>query len=324
MQAIRMHETGGPNVLMLEETATATPNGGEVLIKVAAAGINYADLLQRQGVYPRAGGMPAILGFEVAGTVATLGPDVDGPAPGTRVVAGLGGGGGYAEYAVAPAATVFPIPDNVGFASATALFVQGLTAFGLLDDAAKLREGESVLVHAAAGGVGSLAVQLAKLLGAGTVIGTASSAEKLDLVRRLGADVAINYTDLNWSEQVNEATGGLGASIILDAVGGEIGQQSLDHLAVQGRLVVYGASSGQPVMFAAQQLVGKNQAVIGYSIGGAMSPEQRAEAMRALLGFVAEDRLHIVVGQTFPLRDASHAHRAMAERRTTGKVVLLV
>jgi NADPH2:quinone reductase len=219
---------------------------------------------------------------------------------------------------------VFPIPDKVDFASATALFVQGLTAYGLLRDAAKLHEGESVLIHAAAGGVGSLAVQLSKLLGAGTVIGTASSAEKLDLVRRLVADVAFNYTDPNWSVQVNEATGGQGTNIILDAVGGEIGQQSLSHLAAQGRLVVYGAASGQPTMFAAQQLAGKNQAVIGYSIGTAMSLEQRAEAMRALLGYVAEDRLHIVVGKTFPLRDAAQAHRAMAERRTTGKVVRLV
>jgi len=322
MKAVRMHQIGGPDVLTLEEIATPVPGAGEVLIKVAAAGINYADLMQRQGVYPVAGGMPAILGFEVAGTVAALGTDVDAPLVGTRVVVGLMGGG-YAEYAVAPAATVVPIPDDLDFASATALFVQGLTAYGLLHDAAKLQAGESVLIHAAAGGVGSLAVQLAKLMDASMVVGTASSASKLEVVRRLGADVTVNYAEPNWSEQINEATGGEGVHVILDAVGGEIGQQSLDRLGSHGRFVVYGAASGQPTMFAAQQLAGNNQAVIGYSMGGAMAPERMAEAMRELLHYVVEDRLQIVVGHTFPLIEAAEAHRAMAERRTTGKVVLV-
>ena len=322
MKAVRIHKTGDPDVLSLEEIATPVPGAGEVLIKVAAAGINFADLLQRQGVYPIAGGIPAVLGFEVAGTIVAHGEDVDSPPVGTRVVTGLMGGG-YAEYAVVPAATVVPIPDNLDFASATALFLQGLTAYGLLHDAAKLQPGESVLVHTAAGGVGSLAVQLAKLMGAGTVIGTASSPSKLEFIRRIGADVAINYAEGDWNEQIKGATGGQGVDVILDAVGGEIGQQSLAHLAPGGRLVVYGNAGGQPTMLAAQQLTGNNQAVIGYSMGSAMSPQHMTESIRELLHYVVEDQLQIVVGQTFPLADAAAAHRAMAERRTTGKVVLL-
>lgn len=323
MKAIRIHENGGPKVLTPEEVPTPTPNAGEVLIKVAAAGINYADLMQRQGVYPVPATLPAILGFEVAGTVAALGDGVTAPSIGTRVVAGLAGGGGYAEYAVAPATIVFPLPDNLAFPEATALFVQGLTAYGLLRESGHLQEGESVLVHAAAGGVGSLAVQLAKLMGASIVIGTASTPEKLDLVRQLGADAAINYTAGDWIEQVMGATDKQGAHIILDAVGGEIGSRSVDVLAQGGRLVVYGAASGQPTMIAAQQLAFKEQSVTGFSMGAGTPLERMAAAMQALLGYVAEDQLQIIVGQTFPLAKAAEAHRAMGERRTTGKVVLL-
>lgn len=322
MKAIRMHATGGPKVLVMDEIDQPTPGTGEVLIKVAAAGINYADLMQRQGVYPRPAPLPSILGFEVAGTIAAHGPGVDAPPVGTRVVAGLSGGGGYAEYAVAPAMTVFPIPDTLHFPQATALFVQGLTAYGLLRDAGQLEPGESVLVHAAAGGVGSLAVQLAKLMGAGTVVGTASSPEKLDLIHQLGADVAINYTAPDWMDQVMAATGGQGASMILDAVGGAVGSRGLDVLGQGGRLVVYGAASGEPTMIAAQQLAFKGQTVTGFSMGAGTPPEQLAVWMQALLSYIAEGQLNIIVGQTYPLAQAAAAHQAMSERRTTGKVVL--
>lgn len=323
MKAIRFHAHGDPSVLRYEEAPTPEPGPGEVLVQVAAAGINYADLLQRQGVYPITGDLPAILGFEVAGTVVAHGADVSAPAIGTRVLAGLGGGG-YAEYVVAPAPAVVPLPDSLGFPEAAALFLQGLTAYGLLQDAGRLQSGETVLVHSAAGGVGSLAVQLARLLGAGRVIGTASNAEKLDLVRRLGADAAVNYSQPGWVEQVLAATDEQGADIVLDAVGGEIGAQSLALLGRGGRLVVYGAASGQPTLVPAQQLSFKGQSVIGYSMGALMTPAQIAARARELLGFVAAQRLKLIVGQTYPLRDAALAHQAMAERRTTGKLVLLV
>ncbi len=323
MKAIRIHETGGPEVMHLEEIDAPTPKAGEILIKVAAAGINYADLAQRAGTYLTRTRTPMTLGIEVAGTVADLGPGVNSPPQGTRVVAFCGGG--YAEYAIAQANMVIPIPPDIDFAHAAVLPVQGITAYQLLRESARIQPGESVLVHAAAGGVGTLAVQLAKLMGAGTVIGTASSAGKLDLVRRLGADVAINYTENNWVEQVLDATGGKGVDIILEMVGGQIAEQSLRCLAPFGRMVVFGAASGQIAQFSGIQLMYKNQAIIGYWLTSQLSrPERIALAITELMQYLSSGKLNIVVGQTFPLAEAAEAHRAIAERKTQGKVVLLV
>lgn len=193
MKAIRIHELGGPEVMHLEEIAIPTPSAGEVLIKVAAVGVNYADLMQRQGAYLTPTHTPMTPGFEVAGTVEALGPGVTFPTPGTRVIAFANGG--YAEYTTAGASMVIPIPDTLDFPHAAAFAVQGLTAYQLLRESSHLQRGESVLVHAAAGGVGTLAVQLARLMEAGKVIGTASNEAKLDLIRKLGADVAIDYNE---------------------------------------------------------------------------------------------------------------------------------
>jgi|SRR5579859_1226767 len=323
MKAIRINETGGPEVMHLEEVETPTPKEGEVLIKVAAAGINYADLAQRQGAYLTRTHTPTTLGLEFAGSVAALGAGVSTPAKGTRVMAF--GEGGYAEYALAQAATTIPIPPNLDFAHAAAFPVQGITAYQLLREAARISPGESVLVHAASGGVGTLAVQLAKLMGAGAVIGTASNSDKLELARRLGADAAINYTQENWVEQVKNATSGQGADIILEMVGGQIAEQSLQCLAPYGRMVVYGAASGQIVQFSGIQLMYKNQAIIGYWLTSQMSRSDRiAMAAMELMQYLASGKLEIIVGQAFPLAEAAEAHKAIAERKTMGKTVLLV
>lgn len=323
MKAIRIHELGGPEVLRLEDVETPTPKEGEVLIKVAAAGVNYADLAQRQGTYLTRTRTPLIMGAEVAGTIAALGSGITSPAVGTRVVAF--GNGGYAEYTVASANTVIPIPDNLAFPQAAAFPVQGLTAYQLLRESAHIGSGESVLVHAAAGGVGTLAIQLAKLMGAGTVIGTASNATKLDLVRSLGADTTINYTESNWVEQVKNATGGRGADIILEMVGGDIAEKSLQCLAPFGRMVVFGAASGQVTQFSGIQLMYKNQSIIGYWLTAWLSrPDRIAVAAQELMQYLAQGKLKIIVDHTFPLAQAAEAHRAIAARTTTGKVVLLV
>lgn len=322
MKAIRINETGEPEVMHLEEIEKPTPNAGEVLIKVAAAGINYADLAQRQGAYLTRTRTPMTMGFEVAGTVEALGPDVQAPAIGTRVAAF--GNGGYAEYTTAQASSVIPIPDTMDFAQAAAFPVQGITAYQLLHESARLQHGESVLVHAAAGGVGTLAVQLAKLMGAGTVIGTASNQQKLDLARKLGADVTINYGESNWYEQVKSATNGQGADVILEMVGGTIADQSLQCLAPFGRMVIYGAASGDIAQFSGIQLMYKNQSIIGYWLTAWMSrPDRIAAAIQDLIRYLSSGNLQIVVGHTFPLAQAADAHRTIAERRTTGKVVLL-
>ncbi len=323
MKAIRINETGGPEVMHLEEIETPIPGEGEVLIKVAAAGVNYADLAQRQGAYLTRTRTPMTLGVEVAGTVAALGPGVSTPAEGGRVVAYVNGG--YAEYALAQATTVIPIPPSLDFPQAAAFPVQGLTAYQLLRESAHIQPGESVLVHAAAGGVGTFAVQLAKLMGAGIVVGTASNSSKIDLIRKLGADAAINYTEDNWVEQVKNATRGQGSDIILVMVGGEIAEQSLKCLAPFGRMVIYGAASGKIAQFSGIQLMYKNQAIIGYWLTSQLRHADRiAMAAMELMQFLASGKLQIIVGQTFPLADVAQAHQAIAERRTMGKVVLLV
>jgi NADPH:quinone reductase len=323
MKAIRIHETGGPEVMHLEDVESPTPAQGEILIKVAAAGVNYADLAQRQGAYLTRTRTPMTLGVEVAGTVAAHGPGVSAPPVGTRVIAFVQGG--YAEYAIASASTVIPIPENLDFTHAAAFAVQGLTAYQTLHESGRLQPGESVLVQAAAGGVGTLAVQLARLMGAGTVVGTASNEQKLDLVRRLGADAAINYTQNDWVEQVKQATGGRGVDVVLEVVGGPIAEQSLQCLAPFGRMVVIGAASGQRAQFSAIQLMYKNLSVVGYWLAAWLSrPDRIAAATIELMQYLATGNLQIIVGQTYPLADAAEAHRAIAERKTTGKVVLLV
>jgi NADPH2:quinone reductase len=322
MKAIRISELGGPEVMHLEEVETPTPQEGKVLIKVAAAGVNYADLMQRQGTYLTRTHTPVTLGAEVAGTIVALGSGVTTLKEGMRVAAF--GNGGYAEYTTASANMVIPIPDTLGFAEAAAFPVQGLTAYQLLRESARLQAGESVLIHAAAGGVGTLAVQLAKLMGASTVIGTASSESKRELARQLGADVVLNYTQEGWTEQVKQATGGKGADIILEMAGGEIARQSLQCLAPFGRMVVFGAASGEIVQFSGIQLMYKNQSIIGYWLTAWLSrPDRIAAASRDLMGYLASGKLHIIVGNTFPLAQAAEAHRAIAARKTTGKVVLL-
>ena len=323
MKAIRVHELGDPDVMRLEEIEKPAPREGEVLIQVAAAGINYADLSQRQGTYLTRTHVPMTPGLEVAGTVAELGPGVSTPAVGTRVAAFANGG--YAEYATAAASAVLPIPSHLDFSRAAAFPLQGLTAYQLLRESARLEQGESVLVHAAAGGVGTLAVQLARLMGAGKVLGTASRASKLELVSRLGADAAINYTEENWVEQVKQATDGKGANIVLEMVGGQIAEQSLQALAPYGRMVVFGRASGEVAQFTGVQLMYKNQAIIGYWLSAWMQrPDRIAHAVSELMRYLAAGQLEIVVGATFPLAEAAAAHRAIAARQTTGKVVLLV
>ncbi len=321
MKAIRIYRRGGPEVMQLEEMAMPTPAAGQVLIKVAAAGVNYADVGQRSGEYPNLVPLPATLGYEVAGTVVGRGPQTNGVPDGARVVALVDGG--YAEYAVADSQVVASLPDDVDFAAATAVPIQGQTAYLLLDQAARLRPGERVLVHAAAGGVGTLAVQLAKLMGAGQVFATARTPEEMALVRSLGADVALNIGDGSWVGQVMQMTQGRGLDIVLDAIGGEVGQQNLAALGRFGRMVVFGSLSNQMTGMAAQQLIRLCQSVIGYNTQ-LQSPENKARASKALLGYMASGQLKVLVNQTFPLADAAEAHRAIEAGRTTGKVVLTV
>ncbi|MEV6889479.1 zinc-binding dehydrogenase [Kribbella sp. NPDC051137] len=318
MKAIRMHGFGDPDVLSLDDVDVPRPGAGEVLLKVEAVAVTYGDIMKRSGAFGQEVQLPAGLGLEIAGTVAELGPEIAGLSVGSRVLAWVESG--YAEYAVAPAAAVVPLPDGVDLRSAAVLPVKGVTAYQTLRRAGRLRPGESVLVHAAAGGVGSLAVQLARLLGAETVIGTASSPLKLDFVRALGA-IAIDYTVGDWPEQVLKATGGRGVDLVLDSVGGGIARRSFHCLAPFGRLVTFGAAGGTPVAVDAVSLMLQNQSVTGYSLNVPSRPANTD--IRDLLDHLGAGRLEATIDLTLPLVSAPDAHRTISQRRTLGSVLLL-
>jgi NADPH:quinone reductase len=317
MKAISIHEFGGPEQLRLEAIEKPQPRADEVLIKNAAAGINYADIMLRSGTYLRNPQLPTIPGFEAAGIIEAVGANVTDWHVGQRVLA-LVGQGGYAEYAVADVSQLVPIPDGLAFGQATALLVQGLTAIALLRD---VQAGQTIVVHAAAGGVGSLLVQLAKHKGA-RVIGTASSAAKLAKAIELGADVGINYTESDWAEQVLKATNGNGADVIIEMVGGDIGRQNLKCLATYGTMIVYGSASREDFQISAGGLLANMHTVKGYYLT-LDSPYNRAQYAKELMEHIKAGRLQVMV-TAFPLARAADAHRAIEGRTTMGKVVLAI
>jgi NADPH:quinone reductase len=322
MKAIQLTKFGGPEVLKMVDLDMPEPKGHEVLIKVTAVGVNYADTARREGQYVVKTVLPFIPGAEIVGVVTAVGDQVTKIAPGTRVVT-LIESGGYAEYALADARSVIPLPDQVSDQLAVSLPLQGLSAYHILKTMGRLEEGETVLVHAAAGGVGTIAVQLAKIFGAGMVIATASTEEKLDLARELGADVGINYTEDGWVEEVLAATNGKGVDVALEMAGGEIFQQTVKCLAPFGRLVVYGAASGEHASFYPNLLMRKNQSVIGFFLPQIMrKPELLNKSMQELFTYLALGKLKLTVGGVFPLDDAANVHTLLQSRKTKGKLIL--
>lgn len=322
MKAIVVEEFGGPEVLKLAEVERPEPGEGEVSIRVRAAGINYADTMRRKNEYLKKQTLPFIPGSEVAGTVESLGSGVSNVSEGDEVVV-LGNDGGYAEYAVAPASTVIPVPEGLGFDEAAAIPLQGLTAYHLIKTTGRMTGGESVVVHAAAGGVGYLAVQMAKLMGAGKVIATASNQEKLNLAKDLGADVLIDYTEDDWPETVKEATGGHGADVILEMVGGDFPEKNLTCLAPFGRMVVFGAASGEPSSVGLFRMMRKQQTVSGFFLPWIMADQDLlTSSMGEILSWLSSGDLELNVGGRYSLDRASDAHADLEGRKTTGKLVL--
>lgn len=317
MKAIRVNELGGADKLTLEEIEKPTPKADEVLIKVGAAGINYADTMMRAGTYLTKPALPFTLGYEAAGTIESVGENVTNFKIGQRVLATTSSGG-YAEFATAKAVLTMPIPDELGFGESTALLVQGLTALGLLNET---KAGDSILIHAAAGGVGTLLVQLAKHKGL-KVIGTASSEQKLQMVADLGADFAINYTEDDWTDEVLRATEGKGVDWIIEMVGGAIVGKNLKVLAKHGTMWVYGSASNQDFKVSVLSLMAKNHTIRGYWLMNE-SVENRIKFTKELLEHLGAGRLKIQVTE-FPLENAREAHEAIENRKTTGKVVLRV
>ena len=332
MKAIQFEQHGKPDVLKLVELPKPEPVAGQVLVKVAAVGINYADTMHRIGVYPQAAPLPMIPGTDVAGVIEQLGTGFTSFNIGTRVVASLYPGassGAYAEYVVVSADRIVPIPNGVSFEASLAMLGQGWTAYLLLTQAGKLQRSESVLVHAAVSGVGSLAVQLAKRLGASQVIGLVGSPEKQVLATELGCDHVFLSSDSQWVQNLKDVTEGRGVNIILDSVGAPIVSENLQVLAPFGRFVFYGATSHQWATISSEHalhLLFNNQAFIGFAVPGFVESRTgyAVDLTAKLLSYVDRGELKVIVKDVFPLEQAAEAHQAIEERRTVGKVVLRV
>jgi NADPH:quinone reductase len=316
VRAIQMTEFGGPEVLRLAELPIPQPGPEQLLIEVTCAGVNFADTHTRTNSYVRKATLPLVPGVEVAGVRTDTGE---------RVVAMLDGSGGYAEYAVCQRGLAFPIPDGLDDATALALLVQGTTAWHLHRTAGRLQPGESVVVHSGAGGVGSLAVQLARPFGAGRVIATASSEERRALALRLGADVAIDPDPEGLTERLLDANEGKPVDVVLDMAGGETFERSYRALAHFGRIVVCGISSQEPNRVSSGSLLRHSRSVVGFYLFHCLErPGMFGEALCDLFERAARRELEVVVGGTYPLEQAAQAQIDMRERRTSGKLLLLM
>ncbi|ADG99449.1 Alcohol dehydrogenase zinc-binding domain protein [Segniliparus rotundus DSM 44985] len=332
MKAVRIHRHGQPEDLVYEDVPKPQPAAGQVLVRNEAAGINFADIDQRRNKYPFQPPLPHILGSEFAGTVESVGEGVSDVEVGERVFGFLSGAepAGYAQYVAVSANSVHPLPPGLGYAESTALLVQGLTAYFLLRDGVRLAAGDSVLIMAAAGGLGSMAVQLAKIMAAGRVIGAASTAEKRRRAIELGADESVDYTQPGWSAQVFDATGGRGVDAVLVNVGGESFTQSIASLAPFGRLSAYGgADETTPVLdFLAEFKAGrltKNQTLNFFTLYPYLhaGPAVLRPVLDELADHVESGRLLVRLGVQMSLSQAAEAHRLVENRQSTGKAVLL-
>jgi NADPH2:quinone reductase len=313
MRAIQLQEFGGPEVLQLVDLPTPTPGPGEVLVEVSRAGMNFADTHQRENSYLARATLPLIPGTEVAGVRTDTGE---------RVIA-LCGNGGYAEQVAVHEALVYPIPDGVDDGTALAMIVQGLTAWHLYKTCARVAPGESVVVIAAAGGVGSLAVQLGRHFDAGRVIAVASTDDKRALTLSLGADAAIDASPEGMKERILEANGGRPVDAVFEMAGGPVFDACLDALAPFGRLVTYGIASREQNDVRSGALMRKSRAVVGFWFMHCMGRRDMVEEPLAeLFGLAARGAIRVVVGETYPLSDAARAQVDLAERRTTGKLLL--
>ncbi|MFF1634087.1 zinc-binding alcohol dehydrogenase family protein [Leifsonia sp. NPDC058248] len=328
-----MTEQGEPEVLKEVQLPDPTPGPGEVLIRVKAAAVNFSDVMRRRGdVYPVPTSLPFVPGAEVAGTVVAVGDGVESPVVGTDVFGTVGSdtSGGYAELAVASAYNVIPVPGGLNLATASGVIVSGLAATVILADLAKLREGETVFIPAAAGGVGSYAVQIAKQLGAGTIIAGASTSEKRDIALQLGADHVVDYTTATWMDDVRAITNGRGVDVALEMSGPIRLGETLSVLAPFGRIVVYGSVSGSVNGLdtkALEQLLydpAPSQSLIGFNLGTwfAERPGQTVAALQRLVGWVSSGEVSAPSVQVLPLSEAARAHRLLESGRTTGKLVL--
>ena len=321
MKAVRVHEFGGAEVLTYEEVNDPQPASGQALVKVEASGLNYIDTYQRSGAYPVE--LPCTLGMEAAGTVSAVGEGVSAVAVGDRV-AYAGTLGAYAEQACVDADSLVPLPAGVDFEIGAAALLQGMTAHYLSHSTYELGEGHTALVHAAAGGVGLLLVQMAKRRGA-RVIGTVSTAAKEEMARNAGADEIIRYTEVDFEAEVQRLTADSGVHVVYDSVGKTTFEKSLNVLRPRGYLVLFGASSGAVGPFDPQILNSKGSLFITRPTMAHYLQSRDELLARAgdVLGWIASGEMSLHIGQRYSLAETAEAHRALQGRKTTGKVILL-
>lgn len=321
MKAIRVERTGGPEVLTLVDLPEPRPEAGQAVVRVLAVGLNYIDTYQRTGLYPLP--LPYVPGLEGAGVVTALGPGVTGLREGDRV-AWATRLGSYAEMSVVPAELLVKVPEGVDVRTAAAAMLQGMTAHFLVDGAYTLKTGDTCLVHAAAGGVGLLLIQMARQKGA-RVIGTCSTEEKAALVRGAGAHEVVLYTHQDFEAEARRVTDGRGVDVVYDSVGQATFEKSLSSLRPRGMMVLFGQSSGpvapfNPAVLAQKGSLFLTRPTLFHYIADRASLERRAGDV---LSAVAARRLDVRIGATFPLAQAADAHRALEGRKTTGKVLLI-
>nr|WP_166177783.1 NAD(P)H-quinone oxidoreductase [Altererythrobacter segetis] len=323
MTAVGMAQPGGPEVLRPEDTAVPRPGAGQVLVKVAAAGVNRPDVIQRLGRYPPPPGASPIPGLEIAGEVVALGEGAPAEMLGRKVCA-LVTGGGYAEYCVAVASHCLPVPDGLSLAEAAALPETLFTVWHNVFERGFARDGETLLVHGGTSGIGTMAIKLAKLFDLRVIV-TCGSDGKCAAARELGADHAINYRTQDFVEEVNKLTGGNGAELALDMVAGDYTQRNLDCLGVNGRLVTIAVLGGAQATINMAGLMVKRQTITGSTLrarSDAFKAALAEEIERTVWPFVAAGRLRPAMDKAFPLREAAAAHARMEAGEHVGKIVL--
>jgi len=322
MKAVKIDRFGGPEVMQIADLPVPEPHSGQVRVKVEAAGLNYADLMIRKGYYLERMPLPYVLGREFCGTIDRSGIGANGFRPGQRVV-GIVKGGAMAEYLISDTTGLMPCPEGLTPEEGAAMLIQGVTAIHLIDDFGRVKPGDTVLVHAGAGGVGSLAIQIAKARGA-TVIGTASTEDKCRFIGELGAK-AINYLQGDWVADLRAMTDGRGADVILESIGGDVFRRSFTAaLADFGHLIVYGLSGGRLEKLHNREILGSNRTVSGYYLGSYFPNyvDRVVTASRRLVDMLNAGRVRIVIGKRFPLDEAPLAFDYMEQRKNIGKVII--
>ncbi len=322
MKAIRFHQIGGPEVLQYEDVPMPEPGPGQVRFKVEASGVNFIDNYLRAGLYKTA--LPAIIGQEAGGTVDAVGPDVTEVKVGDRVAAYFGDLKAYAEYAIAPAWRVVELPASVPTEEAAAVILQGMTAHYLAFSAYPLKEGDTALVHAAGGGTGGLLVQIAKMCGA-RVLATAGSEEKCEIAREDGADAVINYSQMDFAQEVRRLTDGKGVNVVYDSVGKTTFEQSLNCLKSRGYMVLFGQSSGPVPPMDPQVLNAKGSLFLTRPTLAHYVVDRAELAWRVndLFKWISEGKLKVRIAKTFPLAQAGDAQVYLSSRQAKGKVLLI-